>query len=353
MKVGILTFQNTLNFGAVLQCYGLYKTLQGSSYDVEVIDYRCSKVESREGVTLDGSLKTFIKRVLRAGKVRRFAEFASRMSMSERCDRSTFKNVSDRYDAIVVGSDQVWNPECQGYDLTYFLDQIDDKARKKSYAASIGLNHFPDCGFDFRALLDGFSSILVREQTAAKEIARYTDNPVEVVLDPTLLADPSVWAGFNKLPEKVKGKDYVLVYAISEFDDSLKAARKIAEERNLEIVQIQQYGLSRTSGAINLRNVSPEEYVALFKNAKCSVVSSFHGVCFSLISGIDFYYAVDGGSGTKSSRVFDLMKLLGVERRNVTDYLKGSAKPLDHALIETRLAAERKRSLELLLESLS
>ncbi len=352
MKVGILTFQNTLNFGAMLQCYGLYKTLEGHSYDAEVIDYHCPKVESREGVSLDGTLKTFVKRILRAGKIRSFSEFASRMNMSERCDRSTFKRISDRYDAIVVGSDQVWNPECQGYDLTYFLDQVDDKAKKKSYAASIGLNRLPNCGFDYRALLDDFSSILVREQTAEKEIARYTDNPVETVLDPTLLADPSIWTEFNLLPEKVKGKDYVLVYAISEFDASLRAARKIAKERGLEIVQIQQYGMTRTNGAINLRNVSPEEYVALFKNAKCSVVSSFHGVCFSLISGIDFFYAVDSGAGTKSSRIFDLMKLLGIENRNVTDYLAGSSKPLNHSLIETRLSAERKRSLHLLLESL-
>ena len=120
MKVGILTFHKTLNFGAMLQCYGLYKTLESEGFNVEVIDYRCPKVESREGVTLDGTPKTFLKRVLRAGKVRRFSNFSSRMKMSARCDRSSFKSACSSYDAIVVGSDQVWNPECQGNDPTFF-----------------------------------------------------------------------------------------------------------------------------------------------------------------------------------------------------------------------------------------
>lgn len=352
-RVGILTFQNTMNFGAMLQCYGLYRTIEGLGYDVEVIDYACRKVESREGTAFDGSLKSAAKVVLRRGKAREFSRFLHGMALSPRCDRESFPDVAARYDRIVVGSDQVWNPECTGYDKTFFLDQIEERPKKLSYAASIGLERLPECGFDYSTLLGGFSSILVREETAAREVGRYVEGHVHSVLDPTLLADPAIWKDMSRTPSAVDGKRYLLVYAISEFDRSLQAARKIAVERGLEIVQIQQYGLSRTKGAINLRDVSPEEFVGLIARAQTTVVSSFHGVCLSIANGADFLYATDSGAGSKASRVLDLMELLGIEGRSVDDYLHGTQKPIDWGSVNRKLLAERVRSLKLLNMSLN
>ena len=351
-KVGILTFQNTMNFGAMLQCYGLYRTIEGLGHHVEVIDYECQKVESREGTAFDGSLKSAAKVVLRRGKAKEFSRFLRGMALSPRCDRESFPDVAARYDRIVVGSDQVWNPECTGYDKTFFLDRIEERSRKLSYAASIGLERLPECGFDYSTLLEGFSSILVREKTAAREVGRYVDGPVHSVIDPTLLADPAIWKGVSRTPSVVDGRRYVLVYAISEFDRSLQAARRIAAERNLEIVQIQQYGFNRTKGAINLRNVSPEEFVGLAAGAQATVVSSFHGVCLSIVNGIDFLYATDSGVGSKASRVLDLMELLGIEGRSVDDYLNGTQKPLIWESVNRRLLSERARSRELLANSI-
>ena len=45
MKIGIITFQNVENYGAVLQCRALYTYLVASGNDVQVIDYRCPVVE--------------------------------------------------------------------------------------------------------------------------------------------------------------------------------------------------------------------------------------------------------------------------------------------------------------------
>ena len=40
MKIGILNFHRALNYGAVLQCYGLQETLTALGHEVSVIDYR-------------------------------------------------------------------------------------------------------------------------------------------------------------------------------------------------------------------------------------------------------------------------------------------------------------------------
>lgn len=352
LKVGILTFQNTMNYGAMLQCYALYRTIEELGYDVEVIDYACSKVESREGTAFDGSLKSAAKIILRRQKSREFSRFLRGMALSPRCTRDSFPTIAERYDRIVVGSDQVWNPECTGYDKTFFLDQIKDSSKKLSYAASIGLDMFPDCGFDYAELLTSFSSLLVREQTAALEVRRYLDAPVESVLDPTLLVNAATWKSIARMPSSVHGKRYVLVYAISENKRSLHVARKLARERRLEIVQIQQYGLCHTREAINLRNVSPEEFVGLFAGAEAAVVSSFHGICFSIINEIDFCYATDSGVGAKASRIFDLLTLLGIDGNSVDDYISGVHVKPNWYSVGKRLDAERERSCALLARSL-
>ena len=43
MKIGILNFHRALNYGAVLQCYGLQETLTALGHEVSVIDLRLLK----------------------------------------------------------------------------------------------------------------------------------------------------------------------------------------------------------------------------------------------------------------------------------------------------------------------
>ena len=49
MRIGILTFHNTPNFGAVLQTYALCTFIRNIGYeDCRVIDYSCRNIISRE-----------------------------------------------------------------------------------------------------------------------------------------------------------------------------------------------------------------------------------------------------------------------------------------------------------------
>ena len=43
MKIGILTFHRTTNYGAALQAYALQQTLIGQGHDAEIIDYNCKR----------------------------------------------------------------------------------------------------------------------------------------------------------------------------------------------------------------------------------------------------------------------------------------------------------------------
>lgn len=78
--------------------------------------------------------------------------------------------IASNYDCLMVGSDQVWNPEIsQGKCLAYFLDFGESDIRRISYASSFGISKWPE---QYQSLLPSinsslhkFCSISVREET--------------------------------------------------------------------------------------------------------------------------------------------------------------------------------------------
>ena len=95
------------------------------------------------------------------------------------------KLFNNKFDYIIVGSDQVWNP--------YWFPNIDflkyiDKKKRISYAASFGVNEIPlNLQYSFKNTLKNMEYISVREDAGAKIIKDLIGKEVPVVVDPTLL----------------------------------------------------------------------------------------------------------------------------------------------------------------------
>ena len=53
-KIGILTFFKDINYGAVLQCFCLYKQIKALGYDVEIINYKTHNIFSLFSSILKG-----------------------------------------------------------------------------------------------------------------------------------------------------------------------------------------------------------------------------------------------------------------------------------------------------------
>lgn len=352
-KIGILTFQNTVNYGAALQCFALYKTIEKLGHTPVVIDYKCPSIEISEGMLFDvRDPKSTLKYLLKARKRLAFKGFKSNITYTPRCDKVTLPNVVSALDMVVVGSDQVWNPLLTNGDLSYFLSFEDEPEKCKTYAVSMGIKHFPS-NEPFAQLISHFSSLLVRESSVAKEIERIApdaSDKASVVLDPTFLLTRDEWKGHAILPERIKGKDYVLLYSVSEFDRSAQIAKKLANKFNCEIVQIRQRRIGKIDKAIGFRNASPEEFLGLFANAKATVVSSFHGLCFSLIFQKEFYCTV---SDKNSSRLTDLLASLGVKDRVIYNDELPDCSSLDYLnQIEPKLKVLKSQSIECLNNSI-
>ena len=49
MKIGILTFCNGYNYGAILQCYALQRFLNNNKIDAEIINFKKEKMFNKKG----------------------------------------------------------------------------------------------------------------------------------------------------------------------------------------------------------------------------------------------------------------------------------------------------------------
>ncbi len=132
MRIGILTYHNAVNYGAVLQAYALQESLEKmNNVDAVVINYRSPAVDSQyqfAGYKGSGSLKKFllsnVTAFLRMKKKRIFEEFvSSKLKCTGKMCCVSDRNL-ENIDAIIVGSDQVWNPSCSKGDSTYLLSEV-------------------------------------------------------------------------------------------------------------------------------------------------------------------------------------------------------------------------------------
>lgn len=352
--IGILTFTNTINYGAVLQAYALQKKLRDFNVKNEVIRYHCKAISEREAATLKGSIKSpknLIKYILvnrhEKKKREKFDAFErNNMSFSSFCyDRENIKEACNRYDGFVAGSDQIWNLNITGGDYTFFLDFEPEKSKKMSYAGSFGYSKIPEPYQERCAkLLADFTYITVREQAGKDIITRLTGEEVPVVLDPTLLLNGEEWLQLvgNGRKSNPYG-DYILLYFIHNKKETLRFARSLSKETGCRLVYV-NISPKPGIGMLNLHSPSPIEFLSLIYHAKYVITGSFHGTAFSINFNKQFFFEKVKNPMKYNSRIENLVAGLKLEDREV-GLQKDWRREIDYTKKNRILEDYRKESL--------
>lgn len=361
MKIGILTFHNTCNYGAMLQAYGLQSVLQDLGHEASIVDYKNAAVTEREEVIkpaisllLSNPRRYCVERYSYPRRKRRseaFKRFADE-HLAVGAPMESVTDIIDGYDAVVVGSDQVWNMRLTGNDLTYFLEGAQSSDVKViSYAASFGAAAFPSeyaerCG----SAISGFDAISVRELQGVQLVRELTGRDAQLVLDPTLLVERETWLRMAKEPKSEAGS-YVLVYTVAEREKTLAFARDAAKELGCEMRVIGVSNPFLLKKARSLNDATVEEFLGLIRGAALVVTSSFHGMALSLALGVNVCYSLSDRPGNSNSRLETLASLSGIERRNISNGLPSSR--IDFKTVDSAMAIEREKSLTFLRDALA
>ena len=361
MKTGILTICHTLNYGAELQAYALQRVIEKLGYNVEVIDYRNKLIADRESAHLPNIKRVIRHPVLslyqtiglpdRQQREREFKEFNSEYIRSSP-PYLRLVEFADKYDAVIVGSDQVWNMECTGNDLTFFLvGGIEDRVNKIAYAASFGGCSFPvayteTCGRALRS----FSRIGVREDAGTGIVRSLCNREAVVVLDPTLLLEKSEWEQLAR-SSSVADRDYIFVYIVSEREKTLWYARTLAKKMRCDLIVIDCYGGPRIFDRAEFwQSAGPQDFLGLIKNARGVVTSSFHGLALSLVLNKDVYYSLDRKLSNANRRLQHLAEMTCITSHAITDDMV--ERPIDFDVVNRNIAAAKEESIRFLSDAL-
>lgn len=329
MKLGLLTFHTAANYGAALQAYAFEKFLTDKGYDCEYINY-VNKSRAHEY-----SMNWHIWDSLRHGKLTSaLAYLAGSPFMSlrkKKFERFYNKNLvqtkkvyhnskeaeelNDKYDYFVIGSDQVWNPVCNGDDTAFLLDFVKDGKKRISYSPSFGMKEVDDAHKDsYTENLNRFAAIGVREKAGQKIVKDLTGRDATLVLDPVLLLTKEQW--MEVMPKKVKKNDFIFSYTNrdSQMVDFLKTGYRIGHRKHYVLSRYTKPGDFLNKDVRVKYYMSPEEFLWVVNNADMVISASFHCVAISIILNRPFVAITTGDEG-KDERLLSMLQTLGLEDR--------------------------------------
>ena len=315
MKIGILTFHNADNYGAVLQCYALQETLKKCFHNssVQIVDYRNSLIED--------SYKAFpfawkkAQSVLR--NILRFCYWTLRYAPRKKTRnafasfRKSFLDIGSddfsAYDAIFYGSDQIWTASITGGDDAFFGAGF--SGTKIAYAASDGGELV--VSEKIKDLLSDFTEITCRESTLTNLLLQNGIDGCYTVCDPVFLLSKDEWL---KIAQKPKERDYILAYKISErtdFDEQAEKLSALLGKRVIEIVYVKSLRKLFCVKKHFAAGINPAQFVGYIANADYVLTTSFHGTAFSIIFEKPFTTLA---FQKRSERVLDLLQKVSLEK---------------------------------------
>lgn len=363
MKVGIITFHQAFNYGAVLQAYALYKSVSKLGGECEIIDYRnthFNNIYKKIDWKKSKNLRAFISAILfgktRNRKIEGFMKFVDNNCKisSNTYSTESIDSIDNYYDVVITGSDQVWNLELTDEDYHYFLDFVPNGVRKCSYAASIVYNNISFGQEDhIKNLLLKFDYITLRENSGKSYISKLLEKDnISVVLDPSLLLNKNEWKNLAKdnVVNSILPNKYILAYFVSPNDDHYLQAKKISKQLGLPIVLI-NYTHKKIKGVVNMRTVSPGQFVYLIEHSEFVVTNSFHGTAFAINLQKNFTFILNEKHPEKNERITTLINALGLENRNIKDFSINEKIKWD--IVTNKLEALRKYSLNELSKELT
>jgi len=352
-RVGIVTFHNSPNYGAVLQAYGLGKAVQSLGHDVQIIDY-LSPAQKRRYCP-DG-LRTWVRRMRRpitySTHERRFQQFRQYyLPLSRRAYTSLDGLVANppQVDVLICGSDQVWNihtPSCGGFDPVFFLGfPARDGARRVSYAACMGDTQPAELPPAAKHFIERLDHISVRDGKTAAAIFELTGREATHVLDPSCLTDYSPIT-----PSPMERNPYVFLYHYGHTPWLDRCLSLIQKQMNIPVVSV----FGRSGARVrHMSTAGPLQWLSLMRHAEFVITNSFHGTCFSLIWRKQFVVLPIGGG--RQFRLEGILQIAGLEDRLACDeeQLRAAlATSVNHEASELRLGEARERSFSFLQEAL-
>lgn len=284
MRIGIVTFFGP--YGGALQCYALQKVLRSMGHDVYVINRKWGDYKLPKHKSLLIKFKQYIYNIIDKDPFVKFYEQNYRFTQLITSDELLYDIGTKKYfDAIIVGSDQPWNPDCikvMGY--YFYLDWVSPEVKKYAYAVSYGKDYFTASKKDIdkiKSVLASYQSISVREKSGIDITKNIFNIDAQLCLDPTFLLSQKDYE--NIIFNKKNTHKYICEFFLDPSPQKQALTTKIAAEENIPIINNNRLEPKNRLIRLFLHPRSISQWLRNIRDAKYVITDSFHGTVFSII----------------------------------------------------------------------
>ncbi len=351
-KALIFTLYGNINYGNKLQNIAVQKILEENGIDAYTV------VMDNPNTSIKYKVKRCIKYMIpkyrdlikkQKSREESFLKFDSLIK------KIKIKDINiNEFDYIIVGSDQVWNPnDLLSQQIVSEVNRINGK-KIISVAGSIAALDIEEKDIEKYAFhFNRINNLSVREENGKEIIKKITNrNDITVVLDPTMIIRTEEWLKMMNKPKQLdsfKGKKFILNYFLGTMsNDRKKEIEKIAIKNDCHIINI----LDPNDPFFTC---GPSEFLYLEKHAFLINTDSFHSSVFAILFNKPFIvYNREDNANNMSSRLDTLINKLELKNRryNEKEITKENME-YDYTSVYEKIEKERKIFNNFLEESLS
>ena len=370
MRIGIVTFTFWTNYGCLLQAYALQTALTRMGHEVEHLQLPV------EFTTLHPNWKmpmVYCKRAIRKYfcgernipifmhphkwiRINTDAFIAYHIHPRYLNEEEWTEELSNEYDAIIFGSDQIWRP-IYAYPIEKYFGSFlgNSNIKRISYAPSFGTedNEYSKEQLSLcRTLLSKFNAVSVRENSAVTICKERFGVDAKHVLDPTMLLTHEDYECIFKQAKTPRSAGTLAVYVLDEnqqIDDFIK---KQSLQQGLTPFRINSKVENYNAKLSECQQPPVERWLRAFHDAKFVITDSFHACVFSILFHKPFICI--GNKKRGMSRFDSILNMFGLENRlvdinDIADYVE---KEIDWEHVDSVLAQKRKEAFHFLNQAL-
>lgn len=345
-KVALITFHNSLNYGALCQTYATCKILKRFAAEVILIDIRIEE---------NYSLLQKCMGLWRNFKLWRFRRIFFPQKTKYYKTIEALKKCPPLADIYLVGSDQTWNHDItKSLTEAFYLDFGDISIPRIGFSVSFGKDNWynVDGGHKeyVRKQLELFKSLSVRESSGVLICKEELNVKASHTLDPTLLVDD-----FKELTGQITPSNNIVSYKFIGDDDYYQCLKNIGLNLDKDIILLGK--MKPVKGFKYYYPQSVKIWIKKIASADLVFTDSFHGITMSIIYQRNFIAFV--GDPQRLGRITSLLSSLGLEDRlylqenyNHEKIIEMSLKPINYKFVQNKLNDLRQFSLDFLQNAL-
>lgn len=368
MRIGILSLPLYINYGGILQTYALQTVLERLGHEVTFIQKRNWPLKLKAKDIPIVYAKRIVKKLMgqhipilyeriynnEAPIIRQNIEpFVRRHINMNVVDDYSQLNEKD-FDAIIVGSDQIWRPlYVKNIENAYLNFTKSWNIKRISYAASFGTDNWEytkSQSEHCRKLIRLFNAVSVRESSGVELCKKHFGVDVKHVLDPTMLLEENDYIKLFEEYNTPKSQGNLLCYILDESEEKTKIIDIISQQGHLSPFKVSARPPYRYDLPVKERiQPSVEQWLRGFYDADFIFTDSFHACVFSILFKKPFL--VYGNNARGMSRFSSLLEMFGLQDKIVESPSKIEEKlqnDIDWNAVHSILSSRRKEANDFL-----